>query len=182
MSIAAPHYLLLSETQTDPEHLAGRWRFVLEELDGSGRIEAGDMEPGVRGERLQLLAVVRGLEALEQPSKVTLITPSRYVGRGIRNNLTVWRENDWHWERFGEMTPIKNSDLWRRVDRAAQFHQIDCRIWNFSRLLEQTAERACQNRTLRFADWAPRLPLPFDSNGPANRLHPNCFDQACGCA
>ena len=92
------------------------------------------MEPGVLGERLHLLAVVRGLQALEQPSKVTLITPSRYIGRGIRSSITGWRENDWQWERFGQMAEVKHADLWRKIDRAMKFHDIDCRVWNFARL------------------------------------------------
>jgi ribonuclease HI len=103
----------------------------LEEIGGSQRVEVSETEPGVWGERLQLLAVVRGLEALEQPSKVTLITPSRFVGNGIRNNLAQWRENRWQWEHFGEMTQIKNVDLWKRIDQALQYHQLDCRIWDF---------------------------------------------------
>jgi ribonuclease HI len=107
------------------------WRFVLEALDGSARLEAADEEPDVEPDRLELLAVVRGLEALNQPSRVTLVTPSRYVSRGFRFGLNEWRENDWQWERFGEMAPIKNGDLWRRVDRAMRFHKVECRTWRF---------------------------------------------------
>lgn len=148
MRNAAPHYLLLSETQVNRHGPAGSWRFVLERMDGSGRIEVADEEPEVRGERLQLLAVVRGLEALEQPSRVTLITPSSYVGRGIRNGLAVWRDNDWKWERFGEMIPVKNIDLWKRIDHALDFHAVDCRVWNFSRIEfnEQHSETSARNR------------------------------------
>ena len=102
-------------------------------MDSSDRVEASDNEPGTRGERLKLLAVVRGLEALEQPSRVTLITPSRYVGRGIRSGINTWRENDWRWERFGQMVDVKHADLWKRVDRAMAFHTIDCRVWNFGK-------------------------------------------------
>jgi ribonuclease HI len=92
-------------------------------------LEAGDFESELGGERLELLAVVRGLEALEQPSQVTLVTPSRYVQRGLRYGLPPWRENQWRWERFGELTPVKNADLWQRVDRALEFHRVDCRVW-----------------------------------------------------
>ena len=137
-SMTAPHYLLLSETQLDESGLTGGWSFVLERMDGSQRIEVADWEPDVKGERLKLLAVVRGLEALEQPSKVTLITPSRFIGRGIRSGLTQWKEDHWKWERFGVMTDIKNADLWKRIDRAREFHRIDCRVWNFSQLFSRT--------------------------------------------
>lgn len=137
MSITAPHYLLLSETHSDQSNLAGGWSFVLERIDGAGRIEVADQEPDVRGERLKLLAVVRGLEAIEEPSQVTLITPHRFIGRGIRKGLSAWKENDWQWERFGAMTEIKNADLWRRIDRAKAIHTIDCRVWNFSKYMEK---------------------------------------------
>ena len=137
MSITAPHYLLLSETHSDQSSLAGGWSFVLERINGAGRIEVADQEPDVRGERLKLLAVVRGLEAIDAPSQVTLITPHRFIGRGIRKGLSAWKENDWQWERFGAMTEIKNADLWRRIDRAKSIHSIDCRVWNFSKYMEK---------------------------------------------
>ena len=87
--------------------------------------------PNAQGERLELLAVVRGLEALEQPSRVTLVTPSKYVNRGLTYGLAEWRANDWQWEHFGEMVPVKNRDLWQRVDRALAYHQLECRTWRF---------------------------------------------------
>lgn len=90
---------------------------------------ADDIDPVARGDRLELLTVVRGLEALEQPSRVTLWTPSTYVREGIRHGLREWRENGWLWEYFGRMVPVKNDDLWKRLDRAMEFHQVDCRTW-----------------------------------------------------
>jgi len=134
MSSAAPHFLLLTETQSNPpDRLGGCWRFVLQRVDGNGRIEVSECEPDVQGERLQLLSVVRGLEALEQPSRVTLVTHSRYVDRGIRSGISVWRDNHWQWERYGELTPVKNRDLWQRVDRAMRFHKVHCRVWKLKR-------------------------------------------------
>ena len=129
----APHYLLFTEAKLSSQTngLGNRWRFVLEEIGTTNRFEEADEEPGIHGERLQLLAVVRGLEALHQPSRVTLITPSKHVGRGIRRSLTQWRENDWQWERFGVMAPVKDHDLWMRIDHAMQIHEINCRIWQF---------------------------------------------------
>jgi ribonuclease HI len=133
MSIKPPHYLLYSEARTRPEALglSGRWHFFLESMDGTQSVEAYDEEPDVHGERLELLSVVRGLEALDQPSRVTLVTPSRYVDRGIRFGLEDWRRTQWCWERFGQMVPIKNRDLWLRVDRALTYHDVECRRWRF---------------------------------------------------
>jgi ribonuclease HI len=129
MKVAAPHYLLFSESCRKSSQ--GNWRFVLQSLDGGEPLEAADSEPDAQGERLELLAVVRGLEALAQPSRVTLVTPSRYVSRGLTYGLAEWRANDWQWEHFGEMVPVKNRDLWRRVDRALEYHHIECRTWRF---------------------------------------------------
>jgi ribonuclease HI len=129
MNATKPHFLLFSESnRSQPQ---GHWRFVLQSLDGSEQFEAADEEPNVHGERLELLAVVRGLEALPAPARVTLVTPSRYVNRGLMQGLPEWRTNGWQWEHFGEMVPVKNRDLWQRVDRALGFHQIECRIWRF---------------------------------------------------
>ncbi len=132
MSKSAPHFLLLTRADSSDEHVGGgQWSFVLERIGDQNRIEIVDVEPNVRGERLDLLAVVRGLEALEMPARVTLITPSNYVGRGFRNGLKIWSVNGFQWERFGELAPIKNQDLWKRVARAMSYHTIDCRVWQF---------------------------------------------------
>ncbi len=129
MNVAKPHYLLFSESCRKSQQ--GQWRFVLQLIDGTEQFEAADAEPDARGERLELLAVVRGLEALAQPSRVTLVTPSRYVNRGLNYGLAEWRVNGWRWEHYGEMVPVKNRDLWQRVDSALRFHQLDCRTWRF---------------------------------------------------
>jgi len=137
--VAQPHYLLFCDTHHSDHQFgdsalggtaggSGRWHFVLERLDGPERLEAADSEMSVNRERLALLSVVRGLEALEQPSQVTLVTTSRYVDRGLRYGLGNWREADYMWERFGEQRPVRNSDLWRRVDTAMQFHGVKCRL------------------------------------------------------
>ncbi len=131
MVATAPHYLLLTESRSfdDNTEACGLWRFSLRRLDGSESLDVSDTEPGVLGERLQLLAVIRGLEAIGQPSRVTLVTSSPYVTRGIRRGLDAWREMHWTWERFGELHPIKHVDLWRRLDHALQFHSVRCRAW-----------------------------------------------------
>ena len=138
MNTSNSHYLLFSESTVEPSRSsrftaggkAGRWRIVLETVDGSSKFEASDEDEG-SAERLELLAVVRGLEAIPEPAKVTLVTSSRYVSRGLRFGLAEWRENGWQWERFGEMSDVANADLWKRLDRALSIHQVQCRTWRF---------------------------------------------------
>ena len=109
----------------------GRWRFVLDEINGDHKLSASDFEEDSLASRLSLWPVVRGLESLDQPSRVTLITTSRYVMRGLRFGVNEWRKNDWYWEKFGVQEAVRNEDLWRRVARALEFHKVDCRVWRF---------------------------------------------------
>lgn len=102
-----------------------RWHFVLESLDGATCLDVSDAENDVDGERLELLALVRGLEAIWQPSRLTITSTSRYVRRGLESGLADWKQQDWCWESFGQLVPIKNADLWQRVDAALRFHQLD---------------------------------------------------------
>ena len=60
-----------------------------------------------------------GWRPLPEPARVTLVTPSRYVNRGLTQGLPAWRTNGWQWEHFGDMVPVKNRDLWQRIDRAS---------------------------------------------------------------
>ncbi len=125
------HFLLLSEAAPRGDH-ASFWRFVLEDLASRERLAASDEEPNESPERAELLAVVRGLEALDGPSRVTLVTTSRYVWRGLQSGLGQWRDGDFHWEHFGRRVPVRDHDLWRRLDRAMQIHAVQCRPFRCS--------------------------------------------------
>lgn len=120
------HFMLISQTGVagDPH----RWRFTLRTPDGYDEMTAEDIEPHAAGERLELLTLVRALESLNQPSHVTILTTNRYIREGLLRGLPEWRENGWEWECFQYRVPVKNHDLWKRVDRALQFHTVDCRI------------------------------------------------------
>lgn len=124
MNDPTPHYVLTPEVSRTEGF--GRWRFVLRPTDGSDAIEVADVEPDVWGERLDLLTVVRALESLDQPSRVTLIGCTRYVEQGIQFGLEEWRGADWRWECFGQMVPVRDADLWQRMDRILQFHRVEC--------------------------------------------------------
>ncbi len=132
MTAKAPHFLLFSRSSREvatPHGPGSRWHFRLQAIDGSTHLEASDEEPGVYGERAELLAVVRGLEALDQPSCVTLLTPSQRVSQRMTCGLDEWSENGWRWERYGKMVPVKNHDLWRRIGAAMHFHRVECEAW-----------------------------------------------------
>lgn len=115
-------YLLVCEaystTLTD-----GRWRFTLEAADGELVLDAEDQDYGDLN-RLTLLAAVRGLESLEGPTGVTLLSNNRYLIRSLSNSLPRWRQNNFMWEHFGRRIDVQHADLWRRVDRALAIHRV----------------------------------------------------------
>lgn len=125
MSVSQPHFFLRLEVLEEENR--GEWKFVLSAADGSATFEACDIEEGVHGERLELLAVVRALESLDQPTYITLAAGGRYVRRVLAQGLDEWRRQGWMWECFGELTPIKNRDLWQRLDRCLGFHKLETR-------------------------------------------------------
>ncbi len=123
MPATPPEYLLFTESLRQPGG-ARMWRFLLLDMGTDASVSASDTEPNCSKSRAELLALVRGLEAMDQPGRVRHICGSAYVSRGLERGLRQWRSQGWHWERFGRRVPIRNADLWQRVDHALQFHQL----------------------------------------------------------
>lgn len=101
----------------------GSWHFTLESAEGEPIFAAGDDDFGDLN-RLTLLAAVRGLEAIDGPAAVTLLSNNRYLIRSLADSLPRWRENDFVWEHFGRRIDVQHADLWRRVDRALSIHCV----------------------------------------------------------
>ncbi len=121
-----PHFLLFVETARNNN--PGQWQFKLRQANGgSSQLDVSDIEPGVFGERLDLLTIIRALESLDQPSRVTLASCSAYIRQGVQYGISEWRENKWQWEFFGYMVPIKHADLWQRIDHLLHVHSVECR-------------------------------------------------------
>lgn len=74
--------------------------------------------------RMELLAAIQGLSALTQPSQVVLTTDSEYLRKGITEWLANWKRRGW---RTADKKPVKNIDLWQRLDEVAQAHRITWR-------------------------------------------------------
>ena len=74
--------------------------------------------------RMELMAVISALETLKRPCSVTLYTDSQYVQKGISEWIHAWKRRGW---KTADRKPVKNEDLWRRLDAAAHTHRIDWR-------------------------------------------------------
>ena len=72
--------------------------------------------------RMELLAAICALEALERPSKLTIVTDSAYVKGGVTAWLHGWKRNGW---KTATRKPVKNDDLWRRLDTAQARHDVE---------------------------------------------------------
>tara|TARA_Y100000588_G_scaffold63394_1_gene62895 strand:+ start:2390 stop:2785 length:396 start_codon:yes stop_codon:yes gene_type:complete len=74
--------------------------------------------------RMELLAAIVALESLTRPCDIVLTTDSQYVKQGIESWLVNWKKRGW---RTASKQPVKNVDLWQRLDEACQRHTIDWR-------------------------------------------------------
>ena len=79
-------------------------------------------EADTTNNRMELMAAIRALEALKRPSQVKLYTDSIYVMKGITTWIHDWKRKGW---RTADKKPVKNEDLWRRLDELAARHEIE---------------------------------------------------------
>lgn len=101
----------------------GGWGAYLKSGEHTCEIFGG--EPFTTNNRMELLAVIRALEALKRPSQVRLHTDSKYVQQGISSWIHQWKKRGW---RTADKKPVKNEDLWRELDEVAGRHEIEW-IW-----------------------------------------------------
>lgn len=81
-------------------------------------------EPETTNNRMELMAAIVGLETLNTPCKVVLTTDSQYVRQGITNWISGWKAKGW---KTAAKKPVKNKDLWQRLDAACEKHEVDWR-------------------------------------------------------
>ncbi len=100
----------------------GGWGALL--VYGGKEKELFGGEKETTNNRMELLAVIRALEALTRPCQVRLHTDSQYVQKGISEWIHGWKRNGW---RTSSKQPVKNADLWQRLDELAAGHAIEWR-------------------------------------------------------
>nr|WP_205407731.1 ribonuclease HI [Thiohalospira halophila] len=97
----------------------GGWGALLRK--GEHERELSGSEKGTTNNRMELLAVIRALEALDRPCQVTVVTDSQYVQKGISEWLPGWKRRGW---KTAAGKPVKNQDLWQALDAAAGRHTV----------------------------------------------------------
>ena len=102
----------------------GGWGVLMRaEKDGATlkERELSGGEPATTNNRMELMAAITALETLERPSSVRLVTDSAYVKDGITKWIAGWKRNGW---RTAAKKPVKNAELWQRLDAAAARHEV----------------------------------------------------------
>ena len=98
----------------------GGWGVLLRYNDHEKRLYGGETE--TTNNRMELMAAIKALESLNRQCKVKLTTDSQYVQKGISEWLENWKKRGW---KTAAKKPVKNVDLWQRLDKATEDHDIE---------------------------------------------------------
>ena len=102
----------------------GGWGVLLIARDGDTVLKERELKGGeaeTTNNRMELLAAIEALDALSRPSALTIVTDSAYVKNGVTSWIHGWKRNGW---RTASKKPVKNEDLWRRLDEAQARHDV----------------------------------------------------------
>jgi ribonuclease HI len=97
----------------------GGWAALLRTKGIERSISGGD--PLTTNNRMEMIAAIRALESLKRPCTVILTTDSQYLKKGITEWIANWKKRGW---KTAQKKPVKNEDLWRRLDAQAARHEI----------------------------------------------------------
>ena len=98
----------------------GGWGVYIKVSDTENELNGFDLN--TTNNRMELTAVIIGLESFKLRKKVTIITDSQYVKNGINQWIVNWKRNGW---KTASKKPVKNKDLWQILDSLVQKHHID---------------------------------------------------------
>lgn len=102
----------------------GGWGALLRAQNGDTVLKERELSGGeaaTTNNRMELMAAIMALEALTRPANVTLTTDSAYVKNGVTGWIHGWKRNGW---KTAGKKPVKNVDLWQRLDAAQARHQV----------------------------------------------------------
>jgi len=101
----------------------GGWAYILKDPASGREREDSGGEAETTNNRMELLSVIYGLESLTRPCRVELYSDSQYVVKGMREWLDGWKKKGW---RNSRREPVKNRELWQRLDELRQVHDVRC--------------------------------------------------------
>jgi ribonuclease HI len=123
--VADPHVIIYTDGACSGNPGPGGWGAILIYGDYQRELKGG--EPVTTNNRMELMAAISGLEALKRPCMVDIHTDSQYLRNGIMSWINQLKRNGW---RTFEKKPVKNEDLWKRLDAALAPHRVQ---WHWVR-------------------------------------------------
>ncbi len=102
----------------------GGWAYILKHPASGKEAEASGGEAETTNNRMELQAVISGLEALKKRTRVEVITDSQYVAKGCLEWLPGWKRNNWRRREGKQFKPLKNEEHWRRLDGLLAQHDV----------------------------------------------------------
>lgn len=99
----------------------GGWAYILRHPSSGSEKTGSGGEKATTNNRMELMAVIRGLEALAKPSRVELYSDSQYVLKGLKEWMASWKKRGW---KNASKQPVKNQDLWMELDELMQQHTL----------------------------------------------------------
>jgi ribonuclease HI len=129
---SGPHVIVHTDGACSGNPGPGGWGAIMSYGEHEKELSGG--EAHTTNNRMELMAAIAALEALKRPSTVELHTDSQYVHHGISQWIHNWKRNGW---RTADKKPVKNVDLWQRLDAALKRHEVR---WH----CRPRAERACR--------------------------------------
>lgn len=118
-----PHVELFTDGACSGNPGPGGWAYILRHPATGTEREAAGGEPMTTNNRMELMAVIRGLESLDKPCRVDLYSDSQYVVNGLREWMDQWKAKNW---RRNRSSPVKNIELWQQLDALRQRHALSC--------------------------------------------------------
>jgi ribonuclease HI len=117
--VTTPHITIYTDGACSGNPGPGGWGAVL--ISGKHEKELMGGQELTTNNQMELMAAISALEALKHPSVVDLHTDSQYVRNGIMTWIKGWKKNGW---RTADKKPVKNIELWQRLDAAMQRHKV----------------------------------------------------------
>ena len=114
-----PHVTVHTDGACSGNPGPGGWGAILKFGDVEKELSGG--EANTTNNRMELLAAISALEALKRPAQVDIYTDSQYLRGGITGWIFGWKKNGW---KTSDRKPVKNVDLWQRLDAALGDHKI----------------------------------------------------------
>jgi ribonuclease HI len=117
--VTEPHVTIYTDGACSGNPGPGGWGAIL--TSGGHQKELKGGEPVTTNNRMELMAAISALEALKRPAIVDIHTDSQYLRNGIMSWIHQWKRNGW---RTADRKPVKNDDLWKRLDAALAQHRV----------------------------------------------------------